>query len=114
MSKLAHSGDADMDAIEREGRALENREFTPVKSITRDQQLAEWVKGNPIHGDECCPDFSCCRPELLAPEDVRIAFRDHPESRHEMLGMFLGKAIATYTKKKVYVAGLGVGEETND
>ena len=34
-------------------------------------QLDEWVKGNPIHNnvdDECCPDFSCCRPELLAPK----------------------------------------------
>ena len=42
--------------------------------MTSDEQLAEWVKGNSIHNqdrDECCPDFSCCDNELLAPEDER-------------------------------------------
>lgn len=40
-------------------------------------QLEEWVKGNPIHNDvedECCPDFSCCKPFLLQPEEKRKQF----------------------------------------
>lgn len=31
-------------------------------------QLVSWAFGRPYHephNDECCPDFSCCYPELL-------------------------------------------------
>src|SRR5688572_28939536 len=38
-------------------------------------QTRMWVDGNPVHNtlkDECCPDFSCCVPELLMPEGRRI------------------------------------------
>ena len=45
--------------------------------MTSKEQLDEWVKGNSIHNkerDECCPDFSCCTPELLAPEEKRKEF----------------------------------------
>jgi len=31
-------------------------------------QLRRWVDGNPKHNeidDECCPDFSCCHPNLF-------------------------------------------------
>ena len=41
-------------------------------------QVAEWVKGNPIHDDEtgrCVPDFSCCRPMELAELPWRVAFQ---------------------------------------
>ena len=41
-------------------------------------QLDEWVNGNPIHNkvdDECCPDFSCCKPEFLADELTRQTFK---------------------------------------
>lgn len=34
-------------------------------------QLAKWAMGQPYHNltdDECCPDFSCCHPELLEPD----------------------------------------------
>ena len=58
------------------------------------EQLDAWVNGEPHHNmarDECCPDFSCCQPELLAPKDVRLEFAEATESkRHAMLGMFLG------------------------
>ncbi|MGG8495942.1 hypothetical protein ACQY1Q_05975 [Tenacibaculum sp. TC6] len=40
-------------------------------------QLIEWVKGNSIHNEkdnECCPDFSCCKPNLLQPEEIRKTF----------------------------------------
>jgi len=32
------------------------------------QQTLRWAEGKPYHNtidDECCPDFSCCRPELF-------------------------------------------------
>lgn len=80
--------------------------------MTPDEQLDEWVKGNPIHNkdrDECCPDFSCCEPDLLAPENVRIAFRDADEAtRTQMLSMFLGQLIELKTRNGgpvVHIAG---------
>lgn len=44
-----------------------------MTSITRYQarsmnQLKDWVNCIPVHNaidDECCPDFSCCIPELF-------------------------------------------------
>ena len=78
--------------------------------MTSDEQLAEWVKGNPQcpnDRDECCPDFSCCTPELLADEDMRKAFAvGDEEVRLSMLGMFLGAALAKMGKDKdVYLSG---------
>jgi len=78
--------------------------------MTSDEQLAEWLKGNSIHNDtrdECCPDFSCCTPKLLADEDMRKAFvAADDDARISMLGMFLGAAIAEMGKdKEVYLAG---------
>jgi hypothetical protein len=39
------------------------------------QQLMLWLIGQPTHlpepWDECCPDFSCCYPDMLMPEDER-------------------------------------------
>ena len=38
-----------------------------IYRITVNIQLILWVLGISIHnmyGDECCPDFSCCVPEL--------------------------------------------------
>jgi hypothetical protein len=70
-------------------------------------QLTEWVAGRPRHNgrredprSECCPDFSCCKPQYLAPLEERELFasvsRDGGESRQrgKMLGMFLGRLIA--------------------
>lgn len=75
--------------------------------MTHDEQLAAWINGDSRHGagkhKECCPDFSCCRPELLAPKDVRQRFVNATEDeRHKMLFMFLGAAMAG---KSVYLAG---------
>ena len=81
--------------------------------MTYAEQLDAWVAGNPIHKqdtNECCPDFSCCRPELGIPIEQRILFRDHPEHRHEMLMVFLGAAISSMTDKKVYLAGEKPGQ----
>ncbi len=78
--------------------------------MTSDEQLAEWLKGNPIHNaerDECCPDFSCCQPSLLVDQQTRQAFADAGEElRMSMLGMFLGSAMALAAAgKEVYIAG---------
>lgn len=32
------------------------------------QQTLAWAMGKPYHNsidDECCPDFSCCKPDLF-------------------------------------------------
>jgi len=72
--------------------------------MTEDEQLELWRAGTPVHnydktvngikleGGECCPDFSCCTPELLAEPEEREAFYNATdEVRHELLFMFLGK-----------------------
>ena len=92
--------------------------------MTYDEQLAEWLKGNSIHNDDtesCCPDFSCCLPDLLVDQQTRQAFVNaNEELRMSMLGMFFGKAIEQMTKgdgKKVYVVGAddleGMGNASN-
>jgi len=78
-----------------------------MKSI---KQLEYWEKGIPIHNkekNECCPDFSCCEPTLLAPEHERKAFvkafkKGDTATMHIMLIKFLGRAISS---PQVYVAG---------
>jgi hypothetical protein len=65
--------------------------------MTSEEQLDLWVMGKPIHNEEsgeCCPDFSCCDIDLLAPLDERIAFKNANEGvRISMLGTFLGKLL---------------------
>jgi hypothetical protein len=71
-----------------------------------DNQLEEWVKGNPIHNtkdEECCPDFSCCTTNSLQPLEVRQTFKAVCEKVEEegyneechphydtMMGMLMG------------------------
>jgi len=76
-------------------------------------QLDYWVKGVSVHNevdDECCPDFSCCNKKMNTPKETRERFakaasQGDDRIKTEMLGMFLGQAMATMGKK-VYVAGL--------
>jgi hypothetical protein len=82
--------------------------------MTADEQLAEWVKGNslcPNDRGECCPDFSCCQPELKADEATRRAFTENPQKRNEFCGVFLGAAMQSMGKE-VYVAGVDDPEKT--
>jgi hypothetical protein len=83
-----------------------------MSETATDEQLRLWVEGTSVHNDEageCCPDFSCCQPGLLAPKETREAFaRASEEERTSMLMMFLGAAIelAMEGKEKgVYIAG---------
>ena len=80
--------------------------------MTPDEQLEQWVKGNSIHNDardECCPDFSCCKPELLAPKEVRQKFQKaDKQTRMGMLSHFLSACVAKATEEsgiKVHIAG---------
>jgi len=92
----------------------------------QDHQLSEWVKGRPWHnpfncddtrhdGDtsegECCPDFSCCEPSMLAPEEARKAFaKSGNETRMGMLGMFLSGMVADATENTKIKAHVSTGE----
>jgi hypothetical protein len=79
------------------------------------EQTLNWLKGSPRHNqidDECCPDFSCCVPELLAPMEVRQIFynaelKGDNKTIDRMLGEFLDRMIRhKLPNKKVYIAGL--------
>lgn len=81
------------------------------------RQLDEWVAGRPWHnpldpsgsaaeGGECCPDFSCCCPDALAPPEARVAFAEAPDDqRSEMLFRFLSGALseANVGDKKIHI-----------
>lgn len=57
---------------------------TPYKLRCYDQ-LITWVEGISHHNnidDECCPDFSCCQPEMFQKED---------EIRKQVLVRFMEK-----------------------
>lgn len=76
------------------------------------KQLALWVEGKSIHvpNGQCCPDFSCCIPQLKAPKEERELFQElYLAKKHneyeKMLMMFLGRALPIITDKKVYIAG---------
>lgn len=78
--------------------------------MNAEKQLELWVEGKSVHDDEqdwCCPDFSCCQPDFLAPEHERRIFleayqRGNNIVMDSMLAEFLGRAISS---QKVYVAG---------
>lgn len=87
------------------------------------KQTLDWLNGDPKHNktdDECCPDFSCCNPELLAPKEVReIFYQAEKSGNHKlvdrMLGEFLSKMIDTIpSKPKVHIAGLDRMREEQD
>lgn len=72
-----------------------------IEAITQQQQLEQWVIGNSVHrydgtlDGQCCPDFSCCMPELKASDEARAEFaravREHEvDTREGMLGVFRG------------------------
>lgn len=87
----------------------------PSTIAAKDNQLEQWVQGNPVHNDvdgECCPDFSCCKPELLAEPDVRKAFAAAgTKDRMRFLGTFLGAAMALHGKQKVHIIKPGREEQ---
>lgn len=79
--------------------------------MKQEEQLLLWVNGESIHNKErgeCCPDFSCCRPELLAPKEVRELFckaylEDNEDLMNRLLMEFLSRSLEG---KNVHIAGL--------
>ena len=75
-----------------------------------EEQLKLWVEGKSVHNqesNECCPDFSCCQPQLLAPKHERKAFlvayqKKDEKTKMGMLIEFFGRA---FSSPKIYVAG---------
>ncbi len=52
--------------------------------MTSDEQLQLWLDGQSVHNpttNECCPDFSCCVPELQNPYEQRLAYVKHEYER---------------------------------
>lgn len=49
-------------------------------------QLVLWLGGQSVHNHisgECCPDFSCCHPDMLMPQEARNAYAlKHLEPTH--------------------------------
>ena len=48
--------------------------------MTAKEQLDKWVAGDSVHdyeNDQCCPDFSCCNPDLAAHIGDREIFRKY-------------------------------------
>jgi hypothetical protein len=77
-------------------------------------QLEKWVEGTSIHNterDECCPDFSCCQKEYLAPKHEREAFakavmEDNHQVAQQMLMGFLSASMGGYSGGRVmHIAG---------
>ena len=75
--------------------------------MTYIEQLESWQQGVPVHAEQCCPDFSCCCPELLAPKEMRDVFVAAYKAGKEdvttrFLVTFLGNA---FSYKEIYIAG---------
>ncbi len=88
-----------------------------------DKQTLDWRNGKSEHNqtdDECCPDFSCCRPQLLAPREVREIFynaylKENHKTTERLLMEFLGRMIADLPgKQKVHIVGLDASRQEVD
>jgi hypothetical protein len=66
--------------------------------MTGEEQVAQWVAGKPTCPNDrggCCPDFSCCVPELMWDEDKRERFQKAEGSeRMEMLAGVLWEPLS--------------------
>lgn len=92
-------------------------EFNSYKEASA-HQLREWAEGRPWHnpwspgaeapdytrtGGECCPDFSCCRPDLIWASERRYAFVEASDEARE--GMLFGALVNLTDPDKVHVIG---------
>lgn len=68
--------------------------------MNREQQINAWVDGKSIHNHDdgiCCPDFSCCHPELMADKTERIRYKN---SNLQQRAMMLCDFLAIFMQKK--------------
>jgi hypothetical protein len=71
-------------------------------TISDEEQLARWVSGESVHNGECTPDFSCCRPQLLASQEVRTKYLNAGrDERSAMCFQFLGAMLRDHGCKVV-------------
>jgi len=92
--------------------------FIVGEEMDCDEQLKLWLEGKPVHNyerDECCPDFSCCNPHLLASEEERKEFilavnSGNLSAQIAMLGEFLGRLCSYISEGKSDVLVLGLEE----
>lgn len=76
--------------------------------LSVEEQLRAWVAGDSKHNefsDECCPDFSCCRPELQWSKESREAFGNADEGMREAMLTHGLTGLIAENAKTVYVAG---------
>lgn len=87
--------------------------------MDKEEQLELWLDGKSVHNietDECCPDFSCCRPELLAPIEIREIFvkaygQGNENVTNRLLMEFLDKSLKGYD---FYIAGLEASRQEKE
>lgn len=81
--------------------------------MKKKQQLIEWYRGRSLHDfqrEECCPDYSCCEPDLKATFEERRAFmiawlcQDRPQVDH-MLKLFATRLL-TRRQESTVTAGV--------
>ena len=86
--------------------------------MTPEEQLDKWVAGESVHdheNDQCCPDFSCCKPELLVSIGEREIFQElflagNESEINSMLMGFLGRSIELMFKSEPRVHIIGEHE----
>ena len=76
--------------------------------MTAKEQLDKWVAGESIHdheNDQCCPDFSCCNPDLAAHIGDREIFQKYYLEGNDSgtMTMLTGFLLNLIMKKKVNV-----------
>jgi hypothetical protein len=82
------------------------RTWKPAGAPTAAEQLARWVAGEsvcPNEHHECCPDFSCCRPELQWPAARRQQYMAASRGEREKLMMSGLGALLSDAEVKAYV-----------
>lgn len=105
-----------------------------LDEISPQQQLQDWAAGRVYHNDnryirytsggvvtdvrkmrggECCPDFSCCQPQLAWPLEERQKLLNADQStRQEMLAMSLSAWIAFVGTKESVALVTDAGTQT--
>lgn len=79
-----------------------------------DKQLADWLNGNPVHDglrDECCPDFSCCHPELLWPKERRQEFAAASDQERVPMSVMALRALLESSGHQVSGSWVAFGQE---
>ena len=80
--------------------------WEPEGAPSGKEQIARWVAGEsicPNKRHECCPDFSCCRPELGWPLEKRAKFAAATQGEREKMMMGALSGLAAESGEKAYV-----------